>query len=264
MATASPASECGEHKKLLTGLKENCAILKKLVSTAEDFIDCTSFICSNFEIAQITQEMKSFMNHTAKIQETFNKFNGNLYNLASDSDVFPTAEQDPDEPVETETFKEKRELSHHVIQKTITYIQNPIYMHSALNIAKNRVTREKAGRFLRRQWGYISNMLKKFFPIDSIPSPGEAFNCDEADVFEVIQMPLIHLYDHLISKLNCKRLCNVTVHDCIFTMFKMLNKKFEALFTQTIWQDEEWMNRWGNPANPAVYTETALKYQLGQ
>ena len=138
-------------------------MLKKLVSTAEDFIECTSFICSNAEISQIKQEMKSFMNHTAKIQETFEEFNGNLYNLANDSDVFPTAEQDPDVPVETKTFKEKRELSHHIIKKTITYLQNPIYMYSAVNIA-NQILQEKAGRFLRRQWGHICNMLKKFVP----------------------------------------------------------------------------------------------------
>ena len=117
MATAAPTGDSSEHSQLLTGLKQNCEVLKKLVSTAEDFIECTSFICSNAEIMQIKQEMKSFMNHTAKIQETFKEFNGNLYNLASDSDVFPTAEQDTDRSVETETFKEKRELSHRIIKK---------------------------------------------------------------------------------------------------------------------------------------------------
>ena len=134
MSTASPTEDSSDRKQLLAGLKENCAVLKKLVSTAEDFIECTSFICSNTEISQIKQEMKSFMNHTAKIQETFEEFNCNLYNLATDSDVFPTAEQDTDFPVETETFKEKRELSDRVIKKTITYLQNPIYMYSTINI----------------------------------------------------------------------------------------------------------------------------------
>ena len=201
--------------------------------------------------------MKSFMNHTAKIQETFEEFKGNLYNLASDSDMFPTAEQDTDAPVETETFKEKRELSHRVIKKTITYLQNPFYMYSAVNIA-NQVLKEKAGRFLRCQWGHICNMLKNFFPkhVGSLPSPGEAFDCTEADVFQHIQMPLICLYGYLISKLDCKRMCNKTVHDSIYTMFKMLNTKFDGLFKITIWQDEEWMNRWGNPENPCVYTES--------
>ena len=117
MATAASTGNSSECNQLLPGLKQNCEVLKKLVSTAEDFIECTSFICSNAEIAQINQEMKSFMNHTAKIQETFEEFNGNLYNLANDSDVFPTAEQDADGPVETKTFKEKRELSHNVIKK---------------------------------------------------------------------------------------------------------------------------------------------------
>ena len=229
MATASPTVDSSERSQLLAGLKENCEVLKKLVSTAEDFIECTSFICSNTEIAQIKQEMKSFMNHTAKMQETFEEFNCNLYKLASDSDVFPTAEQDADSPVETETFKEKRELSHCVIKKTVTYLQNPIYMYSAINIA-NQLLKEKAGRFLRQQWGHICNMLKKFFPedVESLPSPCEAFDCAEADVFQHIQMPLIHLYDYLISKLYCKRLSNETVHDSIFTMFKTLNTKFEA------------------------------------
>ena len=41
------------------------------------------------------------------MQETFEEFNGNLYTLANDSDIFPTAQQDPNGPVETETFKEK-------------------------------------------------------------------------------------------------------------------------------------------------------------
>ena len=256
MSTASPTGDSSERKQLLAGLKENCEVLKKLVSTAEDFIECTSFICSNTEIVQIKQEMKSFMNHTVKIQETFEEFNCNLYNLATDSDVFPTAEQDPDSPVETETFKEKRELSHRVIKKTITYLQNRIYMYSAINIA-NQLLKQKAGRFLRRQWGHICNMLKKFFPkhVESLPSPGEAFDCAEADVFQHIQMPLIRLYNYLISKLNCKRLSNETVHDSIFTMFKTLNTKFDGLFKITIWQDEEWINRWGNPENPRVYTD---------
>ena len=154
MSTASPTGDSSERKQLLAGLKENCEVLKKLVSTAEDFIECTSFICSNTEIAQIKQEMKSFMNHTTKIQEAFEEFNCNLYNLATDSDVFPTAEQDADSPVETETFKEKRELSHRVIKKTITYLQNPIYMYSAINIA-NQLLKQKAGRFLRGKWEHI-------------------------------------------------------------------------------------------------------------
>ena len=256
MATAAPSGDSSERNQLLTGLKQNCEVVKKLVSTAEDFIECTSFICSNAEIVQIKQEMKSYMNHTAKIQETFEEFNGNLYALASDSDVFPTAQQDPNGPVETETFQEKRELSHRIIKKTITYLQNPIYMYSAVNIA-NQVLKEKAGRFLRWQWGHICNMLKKFFPehVESLPSPREAFDCAEADVFQHIQMTLIHLYGYLISKLDCKRLCNETVHDSIFTMFKMLNTKFDGLFKITIWQDEEWMNRWGNPENPCVYAD---------
>ena len=256
MATAAPSRDSSERNQLLAGLKQNCEVVKKLVSTAEDFIECTSFICSNAEIAQIKQEIKSYMNHTAKMQETFEEFNGNLYNLANDSDIFPTAQQDPDGPVETETFKEKREISHRVIKKTITYLQNPIYMYSAVNIV-NQILKEKAGRFLRWQWGHICNMLKKFFPehVESLPSPGEAFDCAEADVFQHIQMPLISLYSYMISKLDCKRLCNETVHDSIFTMFKTLNTKFDGLFKITIWQDEEWMNRWGNPENPRVYTD---------
>ena len=129
-------------------------------------------------------------------------------------------------------------------------------MYSAVNIA-NQILKEKAGRFLRCQWGHICNMLKKFFPehVESLPSPGEAFDCAEADIFQHIQMPLIRLYGYLISKLDCKRLCNEVVHDSIFTMFKTLNTKFDGLFKITIWQDEEWMNRWGNPENPCVYTD---------
>ena len=49
MATAAPTGDSSEHNQLLAGLKQNCEVLKKLVSTAEDFIEYTSFICSNAE-----------------------------------------------------------------------------------------------------------------------------------------------------------------------------------------------------------------------
>ena len=76
-------------------------------------------------------------------------------------------------------------------------------MYSGVNIA-NQVLKEKAGRFLRREWGHMCNMLKKFFPehVESLPSPGEAFNCTETDVFQHIQMNLICVYGYLISKLD--------------------------------------------------------------
>ena len=53
MATAAPSGDSSERNQLLTGLKQNCEVVKKLVSTAEDFMECTSFICSNAEITQI-------------------------------------------------------------------------------------------------------------------------------------------------------------------------------------------------------------------
>ena len=93
MATAALTGDSSERNQLLMGLKKNCEVLKKLVSTAEDFIECTSFICSNAEVSQIKQEMKSFMNHTAKIQETFEEFNGNLYNLATIQTCFQQQNQ---------------------------------------------------------------------------------------------------------------------------------------------------------------------------
>ena len=73
MATAAPSGDSSECNQLLAGLKQNCEVVKKLVSTAEDFIECTSFICSNAEIAQIKQEMKSYMNHTAKNAGNFRR-----------------------------------------------------------------------------------------------------------------------------------------------------------------------------------------------
>ena len=110
MATAAPSGDSSECNQLLAGLKQNCEVVKKLVSTAEDFIDCTSFICSNAKIVQIKQQMKSYMNHTAKMQETFEEFNGNLYALPMIQTFFQQLNRTPMGLLRQKHFK-KRENS---------------------------------------------------------------------------------------------------------------------------------------------------------
>ena len=258
MAASKPTSSGAvERSALLGNLKGNCEKLRKFITTVEDYIDCSSYMCSNFEIGQINHEMKSFMNHCGKMQQTFDEVNENLYQIADDSDVFPVAEQDPNGPFETEKFREKKELSKRVVHKAITYIENPIYTAWALQITKNKESNAKMGRFLKSQWGHISKMLSKFFPeeVDIIPSPGSGLTCPDYHVFENLQMPLIRLYTKLVDKVECKRLCNEVVQDSIFTMFKKINTKFESFFQLTIWQNPDWMNKWGDPEAPATYPE---------
>ena len=258
MAASKPTySGAVERSALLGNLKGNCEALRKFITTVEDYIDCTSYMCSNFEIGQINHEMNAFMNHCGKMQQTFDEFNANLYQIADDSDVFPVAEQDSTGPVETEKFREKKELSKCVVHKAKMYIQNPIYTAWALQITKNKESNAKMGRFLRSQWGHISKMLSKFFPeeVDIIPSPGSGLTCPDDHVFKNLQMPLIHLYTKLVDKIECKRLCNEVVQDSIFTMFKKINTKFESFFQLTIWQNQDWMNKWGDPEAPATYPE---------
>ena len=258
MATSSLRSEGnGERNALLHTLRENCASLKTFISTVEDYIDCTSYLCSNFELAQINREMHSFMKHSEKMKQTFDDFNSNLYLMADDLDVFPVADQPHDEPVETEKFREKKELSKCVIHKAITYLQNPIYTAWALRITKNQATNAKMGKFLKCQWGHISGLLSKLFPEDPdiIPSPGSGLTCQDDEVFENLQMPLIRLYSKLVDKIECKRLSNEVVQDSIFCMFKKINTKFESLFKLTIWQNQEWMSKWGDPEAPTTYPE---------
>ena len=73
------------------------------------------------------------------------------------------------------------------------YIQNTIYMHSVLQVTNNLEISKKAGKFLCRQWTFVTKLLIKVFPEeeDEIPSPGQGLQCPEEEVFLNIQMPLI-------------------------------------------------------------------------
>ena len=189
--------------------------------------------------------------------KTFNELNGKLYNLADDSDIFPMAGQDANEKLETETFKEKKELSIHCVIKAKMYIQNQIYMHSAPQVANNLENLKKAGKFLCRQWTFVTKLLVKVFPEEEneLPSPGQGLQCPEEEVFQNLQMLLIWLFDQLHMKLTCKCMSNVRVHDQFFTVFKSINEKFKFVFTRTIWKDEDWLKRWGTPETNASSTE---------
>ena len=254
MASNTASSECEDRKLLLKEITDYNTKLKTLSDTICTFIECSSFISSNSEIRSLSRELLCFAKHTDKVQETFNEFNAKLYDLARDDEEFPVAGQSKDNPTETETFKDKHDLSIWVVRKAMTYIQNPIYVHSTLQIANNLYISETAGKFLHCQWSVVFALLKKVFPeeVDQVPSPGESFDCPEKDVFGKIQMPLIRLFHYLCEKLCAKHLANNKIHDHIFTIFKTINAKSEKLFTKTIWQDEEWLSQWGNTSTTAL------------
>ena len=225
MASVSVSSECEDRKRLLKQLTENNNKLKTLAENVSTFVECSSFISSNSEIQSANHEFLCFAKHTEKVQETFKQLNEKLYDLAKDEDEFPVAGQSEENPRETETLKDKRELSIHIVMKTKTYIQNPIYMHSALQVANSLYISETAGKFLCRQWSVVFALLKKMFPedVDNFPSPCESFTCAEKDVFGKIQMPLIRLLDYLSGKLSAQWLANNRVHDHFFSVFKTIN-----------------------------------------
>ena len=257
MASNSPVNTCAERKHLLQEITSKNQKLKKLMETVTTFVECSSFISSNQEIASVNRELHCFTNYADKMLQTFDDLNAKLYNLADDDEIFPIAGQDANEKLETETFKEKKDLSIRSVIKARTYIENPIYMHSALNIANDLEISKKAGKFLRRQWIFVNKLLVKVFPEEEneLPSPGNGLECSEEEVFQNLQMPLIRLFDLLCKQLTRKRMSNVRVHDHFFTVFKCINAKFESLFTRTIWKNEEWLKMWGTPDTNASSTE---------
>ena len=133
------------------------------METVTTFVECSSFISSNQEIASVNRELHCFTNHADKMLKTFDELNSKLYNLDDDSDIFPVVGYDANEQLETETFKEKKELSVRSVIKAKPYIQNPMYMHSALQVANNVEIAKKVGKFMRRQWLLLQNCLLKFF-----------------------------------------------------------------------------------------------------
>ena len=192
MATASDSSS---RKTLLLELTEKSKKLKRLTETIDNFVECTSFISDNAEIKQVVGVVNNFDGKVDEMQAYFDNLNSGLYDLANDSDVFPCASQDPDSVLETETFKEKKQLSARIVTKTRVYVENPCFMESALAIADNDTTRIEASKFLRRQYKAVFKILVKFFPEEeaSIPSVGEGLTCSEKEMFEKICMPLVHI-----------------------------------------------------------------------
>ena len=94
--------------------------------------------------------------------------------------------QDLDCRLETETFKEKKELSVRVVTKTRMYVENPVFLESALTIADNEPTYIEASKFLRKQFNAVQHLLLKFFPEEepNFPLPGEGLTCTEIQTFE--------------------------------------------------------------------------------
>ena len=137
MASNSAFDKCAEWKHLLQEISNKNQKLKKLMETVTTFVECSSFISSNQEFALVNCELHCFTNHADKMLKTFDELNAKLYNLADDSDIFPVVGYNVNEQLETEMFKEKKELSVRSVIKAKMYIQNPIYMHSALQVANN-------------------------------------------------------------------------------------------------------------------------------
>ena len=256
MACNSAIDKCAERKHLLQEITNKNEKLKKLMETVTTFVECSSFISNNEEIASVNREMHCFTNYAEKMLKSFDELNAKLYNLDDDSDIFPVVGYDANEQLETETFKEKKELSVRSVIKAKTYIQNPIYMHSALKVANNVEIAKKVGKFMRRQWIFVKKMLVKVFPEEEseLPTSGQGLDCPEEEVFQNLQMPLIRLFDQLHTKLTSQRMSNARVHDNFFTVFKLINEKYESLFNRTIWRDEEWLKQWGTPETKATTT----------
>ena len=243
MASNSAFDKCAERKHLLQEISNKNQKLKKLMETVTTFVECSSFISSNQEIASVNCELHCFTNHVDKMLKTFDELNAKLYNLADNSDIFPVVGYNANEQLEMETFKEKKELSVRSVIKAKMYIQNPIYMHSALQVANNVEITKKVGKFMCRQWIFVTKLLVKVFPEEEseLPSSGQGLECPEEEVFQNLQMLLIRLFDQLRTKLTSKHMSNVRVHDNFFTIFKSINDKFESLFTRTIWKDKDWL-----------------------
>ena len=77
------------------------------------------------EVKKVVSVVSEFEMNVDKLQHYFHNLNVGLYNLSNDDDILPCASQDPNSNIETETFKEKKQLSASVVKKTRVYIENP-------------------------------------------------------------------------------------------------------------------------------------------
>ena len=235
-----------KRQDILNGLTEQSKKLRLLAEKIDMYVECSSFLSSQQEISSLHEKVQTFNNSVEHMDKTFTELNSGLYDLCNDSDVVPCASQDPDERIQVETFEEKKQLSLRAISKTRIYLENPVYFASALKIVDSEDIYTKASKFLRSQWWVYIKTISKFFPEESnFPDPSEGLNCLPSETFEKLQMPLIKILDKLAEKIKSKRLANVEVHDNIKQVFGDINKKYEKLFEQTLWEDEEWMHLWG-------------------
>ena len=197
---ASPTNDLAKRKTLLGELTEQSSKLKHLAKTIDTFIQCTSFISNNNKVANVIIKVNEYDYYHLKLQAYFEKLNSGLYDLSEDTDVVPCTSQDPDERLETETFKEKKELSIRCVTRTRIYVENQCFMESALAIADNEKTYTEASKFLRKQFQCVQKLLTKYFPedVESFPSPGEGMACRETETFEKIWMPLVHISDFFV------------------------------------------------------------------
>ena len=234
---------CSSRKSFLDELVEKSKNLKHLSETIDSFVECTSFITDNSEIESVVSTLRNFDKNVQHIQNYFDTLNSGLYDLSKEDDILPCASQDPNSCIETETFKEKKDLSCRIVTRTRIYVENPVFMESALAIADNEKTYLEASKFLRKQFQAVLKLLQKYFPEeeDQFPSPGEGLTCKEVEMFEKIRMPLVHILDYFISKLTHKRLSNVEFHDGVYQMFKDINSHYDRLFRKTCWEDKGWL-----------------------
>ena len=239
MATANPVQN---RKHFLQQLVVKSGKLKHLSEMIDSFIECMSFISNNGEVKNVVSVVTDFEENVEKLQLFFDNLNSGLYDLANDKDIPPCASQDPNSVMETETFKEKKELLCRVVTRTRVYVENPCFMESAFAIANNETIYIKASKFLRKQFHAVHTILCKYFPEEenSFPSIGEGFTCPELVTFKKICMPLIHILDYFAGKLNHKCVANSDFHDGVYEMFKAINAKYEWLFAKTCWEDKGW------------------------
>ena len=149
---ASPTNDPAKRKTLLRELTEQSSKLKHLADTIDTFVQCTSFISNNNEVANVVKKVNEYDYYCLKLRAYFEKLNLGLYDLSEDSHVVPCASQDPDERLETETFWKKKELSIRCVTRTRIYVENPCFMESALAIADNEKTHSETSKFLRKQF----------------------------------------------------------------------------------------------------------------
>ena len=239
MATANPGQN---RKDFLKQLVMKSGELKHISKMIDSFIECMSFISNNKEIKKVVSVVTDFEEKVESLQLFFDNLNSGLYDLANDEDTLPCASQDPNSVMETETFKEKKELLCRVIMRTKVYVENPCFMESALTIADNETTYIEASKFLRKQFRTVHTILCKYFPEEenSFPSAGEGLTCPELVTFEKMCMPLIHILDYFAGKLKHKCVANSDYHNGVYEMFKAVNAKYECLFAKTCWEDKGW------------------------